>query len=235
MNDMQTDRIPACRWTIIDVAAVFCGVLAAEAIIVILCISVIGSEKAALRLSRYLGGILLMLIPVYWVNKRYALRVEALGLRRTCLHVRWMPFAVLLSALVYCVTSRLILVGAESLHSNMNISENFLAIVMLPFSIDGFPSIILSPIGEEILYRGFVYGWLRTRFGILVGIITQSLVFSFFHYDIIQHDWLYISVLHSLAGLILGLLFEISGNLYVSIVGHSAMNYLGVIFGMNWK
>ena len=37
---------------------------------------------------------------------------------------------------------------------------------------------IISPIYEEIFYRGFLYRWLRTRTGFMGAILISSLIFT---------------------------------------------------------
>ena len=83
--------------------------------------------------------------------------------------------------------------------------------------------VIVSPLAEEILYRGVVFFRIRRTIGRMSAVIVSSVLFSIFHANLIQ-------ALYSLfVGFLLGLFMEYYQNIAVVIAGHAAANFLSVI------
>ncbi len=66
---------------------------------------------------------------------------------------------------------------------------------------------LISSISEEILYRGFILGYLRKIYSLKFSIFTQALIFSIFHFDIIQSMYTFI------LGIILGITYTYTNSL----------------------
>lgn len=77
---------------------------------------------------------------------------------------------------------------------------------------------ILSPVAEEIVFRGLVHRRIRKYFGVGCAILFSSLLFGVFHGNIIQF------IYAGLLGLILALLLECTGTLTAPILAHMAAN-----------
>lgn len=60
----------------------------------------------------------------------------------------------------------------EALQQNMTFVNFIVAFVA---------AVVISPIYEEIFYRGFIYRWLRTRMGLGWGLMLSSLIFTIIH------------------------------------------------------
>lgn len=57
---------------------------------------------------------------------------------------------------------------------------------------------VISPIYEEIFYRGFIYRWLRTRIGFIGAILLSSIIFTIVHiptYNVMPVNFLVVSFL----------------------------------------
>ncbi|MBS4024894.1 MAG: CPBP family intramembrane metalloprotease [Clostridia bacterium] len=94
----------------------------------------------------------------------------------------------------------------------MNISEPkqlILPIVMASF---------LAPLGEEFLFRGFIYPVFRKRTGVVAAIILSSIIFASLHFDLIR----FIPLAAGGAGL--AWLYERSGSLITPVVAHAVWN-----------
>jgi membrane protease YdiL (CAAX protease family) len=88
--------------------------------------------------------------------------------------------------------------------------------------------LLLNAPAEELLFRGIVQGLFRRAYGIVLGIISASLVFGLIHYAALigggsPHTYVFLAVL---SGGILGALYEFSGNLLVPIIVHAVWNIL---------
>jgi hypothetical protein len=80
--------------------------------------------------------------------------------------------------------------------------------------------VVVGPIGEEIMFRGFLYrGWVRPGF-VVTPVIMLTLLWSGMH---IQYDWFGILQVF-LTGLVLGWLRWLSGSTALTIVLHMLVN-----------
>ncbi|MGH2406286.1 MAG: lysostaphin resistance A-like protein [bacterium] len=82
---------------------------------------------------------------------------------------------------------------------------------------------VVVPIGEEVFFRGLVYGGLRARWGPAVAMLASAAFFSAVH----------VQVIHTLPifalGVILTALYERTGSLLPPIVAHGVNNIVAVI------
>lgn len=81
-----------------------------------------------------------------------------------------------------------------------------------------FLSVVVAPISEELMFRGFIYQHSRESLGKIGSMLFTSLLFGVLHFD------LYRLILLFLAGVGLNILREISDSLYASMIAHSVWN-----------
>jgi CAAX protease family protein len=87
-------------------------------------------------------------------------------------------------------------------------------------------AVLVGPLVEEIVFRGFLYrGWSRSRLGIAGAIVLSSLLFGLLHF---HYSWVGISVCVC-AGLLLGWMRWRSGTLLVPILLHSVGNLICLV------
>ena len=84
--------------------------------------------------------------------------------------------------------------------------------------------VVVTPVLEEALYRGQVFSLLRGSFGISVGVLGSTLIFSIMHG---------LSPVSFAQGVFLALVYEYSGSLWGSITVHTANNALWYIVFVN--
>lgn len=91
--------------------------------------------------------------------------------------------------------------------------------------------VLIVPLMEEVLFRGFLQNWLRRYLPIPIAIVTTSLIFAFFHYSPIQ-GWSNITIVSSLFILscVLGWLLHKSASLRAPIALHAVFNTMSVVF-----
>ena len=76
---------------------------------------------------------------------------------------------------------------------------------------------LLVPVGEELLFRGVLYGWLR-RYGMVVAVPISAIVFGLFHgINIVLPGAIVFGVLSAL-------LYEKSGSIWPSVAAHAINN-----------
>lgn len=101
--------------------------------------------------------------------------------------------------------------------------------------------LLLNSPGEELLFRGVVQGKLRQAFGVVPGVLGAAAIFGMVHYVALVgagSQLAYVGIAF-LSGLVLGALYEYSGNFVVPVAVHAAWNiivyvnlYLGATGGL---
>ena len=103
----------------------------------------------------------------------------------------------------------------ESLQSQMT---------LLNFTIGFVSAAIISPIYEEIFYRGFLYRFFSSRYGVLSGMLISSLIFTVVH--IPTYNTLPVNFV---SGLIFSWVYQKTGSIIPSILIHGIFNGIAVI------
>lgn len=223
----KTEKIPPTIWTGKDVFLVTSCVFVGGLILSVLMLALVGDNKMASNSARYITSLLTALFPLFWVKKKYGLHREVLGLHKGQLTLPIYINIGLLTAIVYYLSAKLTFLGYK--YPNFNLKYSYLDLILAPISISGFLTIVSVPVSEEIMNRGFIYGYFRTKLGVLPGLILQALLFSFLHFNIYENSFM-IVVNAVFSGLILGVLYETTGSLYPSMICHGMINYLAIIF-----
>ena len=82
---------------------------------------------------------------------------------------------------------------------------------------------ILTPIAEELLFRGIIQGELRKAMPEWAVVVIQGVLFAAFHWQPIQISYVL------LPGLLLGLVYAWTRSLWVPIAMHIVFNFLGSV------
>lgn len=90
-------------------------------------------------------------------------------------------------------------------------------------------AVVLAPIGEEWLFRGFLYGGLRRQFGSLFSAVFSSGCFAVLH----GYSWMGLLVVF-LYGLVFCWLYQRSGSLLPGILAHAIYNGVVTIQMVSW-
>lgn len=90
--------------------------------------------------------------------------------------------------------------------------------------------VVLAPLVEEILFRGFLQSFIRQHLGRKQAIFITSLLFSLFHYSP-EQKMSNITIVGSLFAfsLFLGFIYEKRGSLFAPIFLHSLFNTINVV------
>ncbi len=220
MNDIKR-----AEWKLSDVLAICFLTFSASILLSLIFIAAFGENQIASRLSRYTAGALTLLLPLFWIRKKYGLNKDSLGLQRRGLSISSICLGILSGIVLCCGYSVIRAIKLSAGFSHLSARYDYLDYLLLPLSISGFASIVLSPIAEETLFRGLIYGYLRSRFGATSGLLIQASVFALSHLTTSMTDIVYRLVI----GLVLGYLYERTGSLYPSILGHSMINLWAIV------
>ncbi|WP_181350778.1 CPBP family intramembrane glutamic endopeptidase [Thalassobacillus sp. CUG 92003] len=94
----------------------------------------------------------------------------------------------------------------------------------ITISIGFISAAVISPIYEEIFYRGFLYTWFRRKCGVPTGIILSSLIFTVVH--IPTYNTLPVNFI---SGVIFAWAYEKSGSILPGMIIHGAFNGIAII------
>ena len=233
-NEVKDERsesratFPTSRWRLLDIVIVLGIVLVGTAVFYTTLIILYGDGKGTFRISRYVAAILMSLLPIWWVRRRYGLKYEFLGIRQGRIHPL---FGLVLGAVTGVAYSTVVQFTAWKWPSPPPgfVLESFTSVVFILLSHSGFVTIVLTPIGEEILFRGFVYDWLRRRIGVIGGLLIQACLFSLLHIDFALGAGFANIGSRFLIGLLLGVLYETTASLFPAMVCHGTINYMMLI------
>ncbi len=81
---------------------------------------------------------------------------------------------------------------------------------------------VLAPIVEELIFRGLIFGWLRSRLPLWLAVIVSAAVFAAAHVIPILFPALFVM------GVILALAYQRTNSLVVNILLHAAQNTFAV-------
>ena len=89
-------------------------------------------------------------------------------------------------------------------------------------------TVIISPIFEEILYRGLMYNKLKEISNAFIGVLISSILFAFLH--IPKYGFGINTFFLFLVGILLAYCYEKTDNIYVPILVHSINNFFIFLF-----
>jgi hypothetical protein len=91
------------------------------------------------------------------------------------------------------------------------------------FALYAVGAVVVAPIVEELIFRGFLYGVVRARWGRGAALVGSSAVFAALHFSIYGLVPLFV------VGLALAYVYERSGSLYSAIGFHAAFNLASLV------
>ena len=217
-------KMPPVPWQLADVAA---GGLLALAVIGLGILTLIllvgeGRSGSALVVNVSFAFIAVSLLLSSWLfgPARHDASIASLGLRireRPGASVWLLPMLVWAAVLAFnaLYVAAVTALGWDALEPPDLPFDTYNAGSLI---ITGLMVIVLGPFAEEVFFRGFVMAGLVRRWGLLVGIVASSLLFSLAHGNVALIIPIFV------AGALLGWLYFRTGSLWGSIFAHMAQN-----------
>lgn len=178
-------------------------------------------------------------IPAYVVMSRYGLPASALGLtlagapRNVLLGVGLAAAALPLSigaehAAVYVlglIEGPAQAAARAAMEHASDPLQPVIALIRGPLPTAWFLFLltVIVPIGEEVFFRGFVYGGLRQRWGVVAAAVTSALFFAAVHMQVVHGLPIFV------LGVLLAVLYERTRSLVPSMVAHGINNTIAVL------
>ena len=156
----------------------------------------------------------------YWLRKK-KIQNKEIGLCLPNSNVLLVTLVAVMTAAIFKGVDFVLFFGSIT---ELNWSKFFIiAGPLFPISY-GIGRVIITPLMEELVYRGVIYGYLRSRFGWQVGLILQALIFTLVHPNVYQSNFAIILIYFSF-GIGFGGLYQFYGSLYPAFICHGALNY----------
>ncbi|MEK5056564.1 type II CAAX endopeptidase family protein [Niallia sp. FSL K6-0212] len=134
--------------------------------------------------------------------------------------IGWTFVLIVISIIMVVVIEILIGVGPENNKTDSLQSRT----TLLNFFIGFVSAAIISPVYEEIFYRGFLYRFIRSKYGILIGMLGSSLIFMIVHIPTFNT-----LPINFVSGLIFAWTYEKSGSVVPPIIIHGIFNGIAII------
>lgn len=174
----------------------------------------------------------LVILAGVWllVVRRYAVGWDSIGLRLP-------PREALMPALALCgalaVATVGVLYGVAWGLSSLGLPARISVQSDVPppsdplFVVALLGSVVLTPVAEELLFRGVLYQSLRKHMGIIMGTVSSAALFALLHLrPAVIPEFLVL-------GIMLAVAFERTRSLYPSMVMHAAYNAAIILFALH--
>lgn len=223
-------------WNVLDVLAVLLSTIIVAAVLYLGISFLFSKQDIIFKFFSCSFALSMIFIPYFWLKRRYNIKWSSLGLRKGKY-----PFIInfslgIATAFLFLSLIRVIPFLYEVVLKDDTIHiRNFFAILLTPFTLTGFTKFALAPFGEEVLFRGVVYGYFRKKVGMVPGIFFQAFISTILHLFYIKESFLYNDFLGVIIYLIsvhivFSILYEKTNSLYSSIICHGVFNYLLFIY-----
>ncbi len=227
-------------WGYADMAMAIAVVIGSVIIILVPLIIIIGivaggeiedddeSVTAVTIGTGFLLEALLLLAAALFSVRKYKLSWSSLGLRAPKRGGYWFPIPLSIAALgLFGVYVAIVTALGADVEGNVreDTFDSTLLIVLL-----GVLSLGLAPFMEETFFRGFLFGGLRGRWGLLGAAFASGLLFALPHYAGVDS----LSLLPAIG--IIGMLFAwgyyYTGSLFAPIIAHFGFNLVAFVVGV---
>ena len=167
-----------------------------------------------------------------WFIKSRGNRFKQLGFNQPKAAIIWqagLAFLVYMAGYLILLTTIKILVPSLNLNQKQDLGFNYGApssIGLLIFSL-----VIVPPLVEETVMRGFLFGGLRTKMPFISAALITSTIFAAAHLPAGKDGLLWVGAIDTFVlSLVLCYLREKTGSLWASILLHAMKNSVALIF-----
>lgn len=162
----------------------------------------------------------------YPVNRRHKERTFDMGRYTRSFDKQMLPLLLFIGVFATLGLSRLILmIPLDGILGNYsNVKETYEAgNVWIQLIMLG----IVTPVAEELLFRGLVYKRLQIYYDVTVAGYISSIIFGIVHFNLVQGIYAFIM------GILFAYVYEKFNNIYASIIIHISANIAAIITSIN--
>ena len=152
---------------------------------------------------------------------RYRLSWRELGFRPFDRGLWWMPLVAVTACYIGLIVYSVVItaLGAKAPEQE-ELDPFFESRAVLPLT--AFALIVMAPLSEEILFRGFMFAGLIRRFSVPAAMVASGFTFGMFH--VAGLDTLALLLPIGLIGTLFAWLYYRTGSLWVNIGAHALFN-----------
>lgn len=169
----------------------------------------------------YILVVMVVILPILVMrNKKYVSQILGVSVKPTR-DIWWLPLVMWLVYMAATVLVASVVDFLPWIDPNQEQDVGFQGIsTPIEYLLAFFALVILPPVAEELLFRGYLFGRLRKRFGFWLTTIVVSIVFGLVHFQ-----W-NVGVDVAVLSVFLCYLRERTGSIWASMVLHSIKNGL---------
>lgn len=164
-------------------------------------------------------------VALYYITiKPYGLNWQTLGLKPFA-RSYWLPIIgwtilLIVGSVLLVILMDIFGIGVENKKTDSLTADLNGWTILIAF----ISAAIVSPVYEEILYRGFIYKWLRGKYQIGFSLFISAIIFTVVHLPTFNT-----LPVNFLSGLVFAWTYEKSGSIYPAMIIHGVFNGLAVI------
>jgi len=178
-------------------------------------------------ISFLLEGVLLLVAAMFSIGK-YKLSWSALGLRTPERGGYWFQIPLFFAALAV-FGAYVAIITALGVDAEGNVPEDaFDSTVLIVFL--GVLSLGLAPFMEEVFFRGFLFGGLRGRWGLVGAAFASGLLFAAAHFSGLST--LPLLPVIGIIGILFAWGYYYTGSLFAPILAHFLFNLMSFLVGL---
>jgi membrane protease YdiL (CAAX protease family) len=180
--------------------------------------SVRDSSLIIISVAWLISGLWMLLFPLFCVNKDNLLNLKtklSKIIKEAFIAMGFLVVALLLLGIANFVIEQFIPKPTEdpwAILGNLSKDSRWMLFIIIVFAI--------SPLVEEIFFRGFIYNALRQRYNTYLCIALQAIIFAAFHYKM-PYSNLYYLIGIFVMGILLAIAYERRKTLLSPIFMHS--------------
>ncbi|HXG36386.1 MAG TPA: type II CAAX endopeptidase family protein [Dehalococcoidia bacterium] len=166
----------------------------------------------------------LLFVAYRFSVRKYRISWRALGFRWPFRGGFWLPIFVLIASYITLAVYAGILyaVGADDLLPESTLPDTAFDSPAVTI-ITAILAVALAPVMEETFFRGFVFGSLKDRWGIILAALASGVLFALVHFDPGS------MIPFTIIGMIFAFSYVYSGSLFVPIAAHFIFNTVSTI------
>lgn len=149
--------------------------------------------------------------------------------KKELFHLKAPRLRAVIGSLIFYIGMYLVVILASTVlamifkESTQNVNATFDVIMQQPFILLVIVIALMPAIGEELMFRGLIYGSVRTGGSAVRAVLVSALIFGLFHMSLVK------LIPTALLGVCLAIVVEKGGSIFVSMLLHFTNNLISVI------
>ncbi|WP_283749446.1 CPBP family intramembrane glutamic endopeptidase [Bacillus mycoides] len=187
-------------------------------------LKILGNSLYAGVLMGLIMAVIFTFVVYLFCIKRYKLSWKDIGIWKLSWKNLLWTFVAVISLIVVSIGVLMIMekLGISFENSKTETIQDDKSIYSFCIAVIG--AAVISPIYEEILYRGVFYTFFRDRYGIWGGMLISSTIFTVVH--IPTYNTLPVNFL---SGVVFAWLYEKTNSILSAMIAHAVFNFIAVL------